>query len=340
MTTGNDVGLISTTLRWQTAALAAGLLLLAGCATRTQAPVVERPPLGATTKPPVVAQQTPVPGLPAAPFEVPTYTVKKGDTLYFIALDHGHDYKDIAAWNSLDNPDRISVGQVLRMGPPGGAGPAVPTGNAQVSVVAAPQRVEARPIGSPGTPGSPGVVIPTPAAMPTSPGSSNIKTGPKTGKDNYSEQPATPATAAPRQPDTQVARADTRPDAAPADDDKVDWGWPAKGKVLGGFSEATNKGVDISAKLGDPVIASASGKVVYSGTGLRGYGKLIIIKHNANYLSAYAHNNEILVKEGQAVVKGQKIAEVGSTDAEQPMLHFEIRKQGKPVDPLKYLPAQ
>ena len=108
--------------------------------------------------------------------------------------------------------------------------------------------------------------------------------------------------------------------------------------MLAGFSEATNKGLDIVGKIGDPVYASASGRVVYSGTGLRGYGKLIIIKHNQTYLSAYAHNSNILVKEGQNVTKGQKIAEVGNTDAPQAKLHFEIRRLGKPVDPAKYLP--
>jgi len=127
--------------------------------------------------------------------------------------------------------------------------------------------------------------------------------------------------------------------AAAADDqDKVDWGWPVQGKIIAGFSEASNKGLDIAAKLGTPVLAAAPGRVVYSGSGLRGYGKLVIIKHNKTYLSAYAHNSVILVKEGQNVVKGQKIAEVGSTDSDRPELHFEIRKLGKPVDPAKYLP--
>jgi len=115
--------------------------------------------------------------------------------------------------------------------------------------------------------------------------------------------------------------------------------WPAKGKVVTGFSEATSlKGIDIAGATGQPIAASAGGKVVYAGTGLRGYGKLIIIKHNGTYLSAYAHNKEILVKEGQQVAKGQKIAEMGNTDADQVKLHFEIRRQGKPVDPLRYLP--
>jgi lipoprotein NlpD len=127
--------------------------------------------------------------------------------------------------------------------------------------------------------------------------------------------------------------------AAPDDGAKLDWVWPAKGKIVNGFSEATSlKGIDIAGSAGQPITASAAGKVVYAGSGLRGYGKLIIIKHNETYLSAYAHNRDILVKEGQQVGKGQKIAEMGNTDADQVKLHFEIRRQGKPVDPLRYLP--
>jgi lipoprotein NlpD len=123
------------------------------------------------------------------------------------------------------------------------------------------------------------------------------------------------------------------------DDDKLAWVWPAKGKVVTGFSETANlKGIDIAGTAGQAVLASAGGTVVYAGTGLRGYGKLIIVKHSGTYLSAYAHNKEILVKEGQQVAKGQKIAEMGSTDADQVKLHFEIRRHGKPVDPLRYLP--
>jgi lipoprotein NlpD len=119
----------------------------------------------------------------------------------------------------------------------------------------------------------------------------------------------------------------------------LEWSLPAHGKVIGRFSESANrKGIDIAGKLGQPVMASANGKVVYSGSGLRGYGKLIIIKHNNTYLSAYAHNNKILVKEGQSVSRGQKIAEMGSTDSKGVELHFEVRRYGKPVDPAKYLP--
>ena len=110
--------------------------------------------------------------------------------------------------------------------------------------------------------------------------------------------------------------------------------------MIAGFVEGGNKGIDIAAKLGDPVQAAAAGKVVYAGTGLRGYGKLVIVKHNPSFLSAYAHNSQILVKEGQGVAKGQKIAEAGASDSDQPMLHFEVRRQGKPVDPLKQLPSR
>ena len=133
--------------------------------------------------------------------------------------------------------------------------------------------------------------------------------------------------------------APTRPPATTGDADRLDWAWPAKGKIIAGFSETANlKGIDIAGTAGEAVHASAPGRVVYAGTGLRGYGKLIIIKHNATYLSAYAHNREILVKEGQQVTRGQKIAEMGNTDADQVKLHFEIRRLGKPMDPTKYLP--
>ena len=160
---------------------------------------------------------------------------------------------------------------------------------------------------------------------------------------------ATPAPAAP----AVVARADPapsppvaippRPDAKPAgsDDggDRIDWLWPATGKLVTGFSDSANlKGIDIAGKAGQPVVASAAGKVVYAGSGLRGYGKLVIVKHSDTFLSAYAHNSEILVKEGQQVTRGQKIAEMGNSDSDQVKLHFEIRRQGKPVDPLKFLP--
>ncbi len=145
----------------------------------------------------------------------------------------------------------------------------------------------------------------------------------------------------------QTASASAAKPAAPAPsatasggDDDVAWIWPAQGSVLAGFDDAKNKGVDIAGKTGDPVMASADGRVVYAGAGLRGYGNLIILKHNNTFLSAYAHNQTLLVKEDQSVRKGQKIAEMGASDTDRVKLHFEIRKQGKPVDPARFLPAR
>jgi lipoprotein NlpD len=133
-----------------------------------------------------------------------------------------------------------------------------------------------------------------------------------------------------------VASAPAAPAAA---EDAISFQWPARGNLLSGFDEAKNKGLDIGGKVGDPVLAAADGRVVYAGAGLRGYGNLIILKHNNTYLTAYAHNQTLLVKEDQVIKRGQKIAEMGNSDADQVKLHFEIRKNGKPSDPLKFLPA-
>jgi lipoprotein NlpD len=129
------------------------------------------------------------------------------------------------------------------------------------------------------------------------------------------------------------------PAPSPGDDEGLDWVWPAKGKLVAQFSESASlKGIDIAGAAGDAIVASAPGRVVYAGSGLRGYGKLVIIKHNATYLTAYAHNKDLLVKEGQSVTRGQKIAEMGSSDTDRVKLHFEIRRLGKPMDPLRFLP--
>lgn len=160
-------------------------------------------------------------------------------------------------------------------------------------------------------------------------------------------QPPVPV-AAPPAP-AAVAGAATKPAAPAATDrpapppsagaDDVQFIWPAKGQVVARFNEETNKGLGIAGKAGDPVMAAADGRVVYSGAGLRGYGNLVIVKHNDTFLTAYAHNQKLLVKEDESVKKGQKIAEMGSTDADRVKLHFEIRRSGKPVDPARYLPA-
>jgi lipoprotein NlpD len=154
---------------------------------------------------------------------------------------------------------------------------------------------------------------------------------------------ATPAVAAPA-PSASTAALAPPPNAPPAapreTDEGLDWTWPASGPVVTPFDEAKSKGLAIAGKAGDPVFAAADGRVVYAGAGLRGYGNLVIVKHNATYLTAYAHNQTLLVKEEQAVRKGQKIAEMGASDADRVQLHFEIRRQGKPIDPAKLLPPR
>ena len=324
------------------AALVLIALVLGACATRQPAPVEDRaataplPPVAAPPSPPPVAA-------PAEPDWRPqTYTVKSGDTLHKIALDHGLDYRELATWNNLENPNLIRVGQVLRLAAPGDTSSQGAAGVATAPLRAPPPVVEAKPATAP-----PVVVR----------AGDNVKSSPKALKEPYSAQAVRDLTLASTAPSTiaappadAVAVPATKPETAaevarqtPADtgfdDDRLDWGWPVKGKIVGSYSETANlKGIDIAGKVGDPVLASAPGKVVYAGSGLRGYGKLIIIKHNKTYLSAYAHNREILVKEGQQVGKGQKIAEMGNTDADQVKLHFEIRRLGKPMDPVRYLP--
>jgi lipoprotein NlpD len=268
-------------------------LVLGGCASKAvnRAPVEERgPAVGKVT--PVVAEPIaaaaikPLPGFENAG-KPGYYTVKPGDTLIRIGLDHGQGAKDIARWNSLENPNRIEVGQVLRVEPP--------LATAATGVVTRPvTQASATPLAS--------ASAPAPAAVPAS--------------------------------------ASVSKPVATAADDEINWIWPTSGPVLSGFDEVKNKGLDIGGAAGEPVLAAADGRVVYVGAGLRGYGNLIILKHNNTYLTAYAHNQSMLIKEDQSVKKGQKIAEMGSSDADRVKLHFEVRRQGKPVDPAKYLPAR
>ena len=341
----------------------------AASAATSPAVVAPKPPTPAATspaavasKPPTPASPTSAPAIPTAPVvaakpekqppvvaeklppttEEPTtkpyregdwrpeyLVVKKGDTLYSIALDYGQDYRELAAWNNLEDPGLIKIDQRLRMFPPNSVGEAT---TAQPTPLAAP------------------------AAMP-------VFSEPKARKLPYSEQAlaqlkmpapkadtaATPSITAAAQPSVKSSTANatpapspaSAPKEAPASDGKMIWEWPAQGRLLYGFGQGSNqKGVGIEGRSGQPVLAAAPGKVVYSGSGLRGYGKLIIIKHNASYLSVYAHNSQILVKEGQSVAKGQKIGEIGDTDSDRMVLHFEIRRLGKPIDPLQYLPER
>lgn len=282
-----------------------GALLLSACGTSslTQAPVEDR---RVSTSRPVLDPNTAAvkqpPGFENAG-KPGYYTVKPGETLFRIGLETGQSWKDIARWNNLAQPNQIEVGQVLRVMPPGIV--ATTGGEGEGSGVVT------RPVGS-------AVIASTQVAPGTASGAA--------------VRPFPPASAAATAPAAGAASA--------AVDSGLSWIWPVNGPVLAGFDEVKNKGLDLGGKAGEPVLAAAEGRVVYVGAGLRGYGNLIILKHNNTYLTAYAHNQTLLVKEDQSVRKGQKIAEMGSSDADRVKLHFEVRRQGKPVDPLKYLPPR
>ena len=273
------------------------LTLLVGCSSRslTNAPVEDRGTArSAVSTPSASAPAKPIALMPGSENagKPGFYTVKPGDTMIRIGLDSGQNWRDITRWNTIDNPNQIEVGQVLRVSPP----PSAPG-------------VVARPVAS---------QSPVSTALPAQ--------GLGTAKPV--------ANAAPQ------AGTEPPPPAPSGGEDDLAWIWPAQGAQLAGFDEIKNKGIDIAGRAGESVLASADGRVVYSGAGLRGYGNLIILKHNNTYLTAYAHNQTLLVKEDQSVRKGQRIAEMGNSDADRVKLHFEIRRQGKPVDPLKYLPAR
>lgn len=304
-------------------------LFIAACATpRQSAPVVDRNVGPRTTETPrAVVPQTPAAASPTGPTRQlenrAYYTVRKGDTLLQIALDFGQNYRDLVIWNNLANPNDIKIDQVLRVLPPDGA--------PQTGSVSTSSGVETRALNN-GT---------APAGVPN-------KTGPRGEKRPYSDaalaelqKPEGGAAPAP------VTRGEARPAEKPAepaqaavpDDENIAWVWPAEGKIVSTFGDG-KRGIDIAGKLGQPVVAAGAGKVLYAGSGIRGYGNLVIVKHSNNLLSAYAHNKTIFVKEDQNVSKGQKIAEMGNSDSEEVKLHFEIRHQGKPVDPTRFLPSR
>jgi len=259
-------------------------VLAAGCASQhPSAPVIDRTARSSAPQPPPVAKVT-APTPRTLPDE--HYEVKRGDTLYSIALEHGVDYRELAQWNGLDDPTRIRVGQVLRVNPTESQS----SGQAGKAVVGRiePRAIESRPLDAPAQ-------KPAPAAVP--------------------------------------------PTAPQAKEASTEFMWPAKGRILAGFAEPRSKGIDIDGRPGDPVVAAAAGRVTYIGSGIPGLGKLVVIKHDNGFITVYAHNRDILVKEQQNVARGQKIAELGSSDADRPKLHFQIRKGSAAVDPLRYLPA-
>jgi len=229
-----------------------------------------------------------------------SYVVKPGDTLYAIARSTNVDFETIKRLNNLSDPNQLVVGQVLRLSASGSASPA-PAG--------------AKPSGS---------TTPVKSGQPTPASSSEPRP-----LDAPAQTPAA----------TTPPPASSQPHPAPAADaGTINWAWPTKGTLIQRFN-ANTKGIDIEGKPGDSVHASADGKVMYTGNGVRGMGNLVIVNHDNGFISVYGHNSKLLVKTGQTVKRGDKIAEVGATDTTSPRLHFEVRRRGTPVDPLQYLPS-
>jgi lipoprotein NlpD len=317
---------------------------LAACASDEPAPVEDR-----SIRSEFAASEAARPPVTHAAPASGTYRVQPGDTLYAIAFNHGVDYRDLAQWNRIPAPYRIYVGQELQLE----ASPAVASAQPNPgNPVVAP--VQDRPTATaitplPAQPSPARAANPPPPPAPKPPASSAMfETVPN------DQTPPPVETAPPSKPVAAIPPPPPKPVTAPVEPPKpaepppqlnaggVSWRWPASGSVVGTFvtGDQIKQGIDIAGNEGDPVFATADGEVVYSGNGLIGYGELIIIKHNANFLSAYGHNRKRLVQEGERVKAGQKIAEMGATAAARNELHFEIRKNGKPVNPLEYLPVR
>lgn len=243
------------------------------------------------------------------------YSVKRGDTLYSIAFRYGLDFRKVAVANGIAAPYTIYPGQKIYLDE---AAPSVKT--------SAPAATPARPL----------VYTPLPGPVPPGSGASTPSTVMRS-KPVVSE--ALPAPAPVGAPPVATVKAEAGV-AAHVGGEVKSWLWPTSGPVIRGYSETVHKGIDIGGVRGDPIVAVAAGKVVYAGTGIVGFGELLIVKHNEVYLSAYGHNDRLLVAEGQTVVAGQTIAEKGSSGTDTVKLHFEIRKEGKPIDPQRVLPRR
>jgi lipoprotein NlpD len=222
------------------------------------------------------------------------YIIQKGDTLFGIALTFGQNWRDIALWNNITNPNKINVGKKLKVGPPNKTAGAV--------------------------------------SIPLDENSENLN---ETGVINNLSSNRVVKIDKLDKDDVAVEGSDLNNSAI-----SLSWVWPANGQVIQKFSESNSKGITIAGISGESIYAVSDGKVVYSGNGLRGYGNLVILKHNEDFITAYAHNQSIFVKEGESVSKGQKIAEMGMSEADRPKLLFEVRKAGKPLDPLRFLPSK
>lgn len=329
-----------TSCKWVAAATA---VLLAGCAS-TPAPVVNHSfPVGqagaasASTAPTAGGVQTFGLGHARGTTSAAGYTVAPGDTLYSIAFAHGMDFRELAARNNIASPYVIHPGQLLKLQAPQPAQPAE-------TVVAGAAPAPTTPAAAASAPAQPSAPVFGPVTTQPMNASGVAPAASPTSTAVIAPAPATPASTVPAPvagvPPAQVATT-TPPPGATRNVAGIAWRWPAEGKVVGGFKPGAGgdaAGLNIAGNLGDPVRAAAPGTVVYSGNGLIGYGELIIIKHNDTFLSAYGHNSKRLVKEGQRVGAGQEIALMGASGAPRVELHFEIRKDGKPVDPMGFLP--
>lgn len=323
----------------------AAMLVVGACASTGPAPVEDLSHAGAA------------PGATSAPIAAPggAHRVERGDTLYSIAFRNGLDYRDLARWNGIGAPYTIYVGQEIRLGP-----------DARERKDVASAHAVAPPPASPASPAS-GAATQAVAATPAPPPFENVEPGSATASKPLTPAPpstvpaataaatleaAAPApaasaqAAAPAPPPPAAAPAPPPPAAPPVAESQVvgdiGWRWPVDGRVMGAYvaGDRTRQGIDIAGRAGDPVRAAANGSVVYSGNGLIGYGELIIIKHSPSFLSAYGHNRKRLVKEGDRVTAGQVIAEMGTGNGGRDALHFEIRRNGKPENPLVFLPRR
>lgn len=319
---------------------------LAGCVATQRAPVTERTAAPVAKSVVVSPASPPAREIPKASAAKPadarptTHVVQKGETLYSIARQYGLNYQELGAWNNLANANAIKEGTEFQLTSPNARG-------GQPGATALPISIDVPPEGKPT---AESVTLPPPPApkIEKNQPDAMLKSEPKATRTPYSEaalqkiqrgESTERGNTTSPEPIPEPKR-EANP-AAPIDNESLQWVWPANGRIISSFSESS-KGLDIAGVHGQPVVAGADGRVSYIGNSLRGYGKMIVIIHNKSHLSLYAHNSAILVKEGQTVSKGQKIAEMGNSDAENGTvkLHFEIRRLGKPVDPSKYLPSE
>lgn len=307
--------------------------LISGCASNTPAPVIEKK---ITTEKSTASQKNkPVVRVKRDPNQPcpDTYIVKPGDTLYSLSLDCGFYYKEVAQANDIKEPYAIKVGDKIKFDQVKTNNPVAISNESKKNeeVVTTPLKNNEEAITNTEASAQP-------QTKPTTGGIVHLDS-PKAYREKYTDEAYNHKTVMPQtQPVNNNSLAAPKEASPGVLEDKIDWQWPAKGKLENLFNEAQGqKGIDIVGSLGQEIKAAGSGKVIYSGEDLKGYGKLVIIKHNNSYLSVYAHNKELLVKEGQVITKGQKIATMGDSGTDKVKLHFEIRKQGQSVDPTSFL---